>query len=121
MADPGTAADRNAIEAAAKVIRDFLNLRSPGEKSRGSWRILRFADSTIAIQSREITAVMTDLNKRHPLFGNRKKWYHENQSSPQRTGWAERAVYEGADDAAQRFGDTWITTYAIESPIFDLE
>lgn len=47
-----------------------------------------------------IQGLMFDDNKRHPLFGNKSKWYHQGNYPI-----TEETVRLGADDAAEAYAD----------------
>lgn len=47
-----------------------------------------------------IQALMFDNNKRHPLYGNRRHWYHEGYYPI-----TEATVRIGADEATEAFAD----------------
>jgi len=55
-----------------------------------------------------IQALMFDDNKRHPLFGDKKHWYHQG-----RYPITEETVLKGIDDAAEACAD------AIVEPMLD--
>ncbi len=110
--------DVQALRAAAEHIADGLREDSPSEKIAAFWKTSR-RDVAIYLRNSRIEARMTDTNDRHPLFGNRKHWYSENERNPERTGWAERSVLSHADDAEEKFRDEWLDAIAVDSPYFE--
>jgi hypothetical protein len=89
---------KEAVRKVADHIADAIRSHSPSAKIAGSWKVSQHADDSVHVVSRDMAAVMTETGHRHPLFGNKKHWYAENEHSPERTGWVERAAQEGLDD-----------------------
>lgn len=111
-------ADRAFLLKAGSVIRTKLRFRSPSDNIAASWGLNARLD-TVIVRSRRITTYMTETNAMHPLFGNKERWYHENQRRPERTGWTGRAVQEAIDQAAEDGLDEWLKDVAITSKYFE--
>lgn len=111
-------ASKQALQSAAEYIRDRVSERSPSRKIGALWRLIRRGNA-IYVRNSGIAAEMTDFNKRHPLFGNKKHWYSENQRNPDRTGWAGKAIEDSADEAEEKFSDTYLQRIAVTSKYFD--
>ena len=110
-------AERDALQKAAKYIRAYLERSTPGHHG-SDWKISRTAKG-FSVRNRTWPVVMTDSGKRHPLFGDRSRWYGENERNPGRTGWAERAILDAADEAEEQFGNEYLERIAIDSPYFN--
>jgi hypothetical protein len=106
MADDSDSLLSVAVEKAAKAVLDAVRAKSPSGKIAGRWRMTKHGDGSAHIINSDMAAVMTDNGHRHPLFGNRKHWYAENQRNPMRTGWAKRAADEGLDSAMQDIAES---------------
>lgn len=108
-----TDATRQALAEAADRIRQSLERRSP-DKAKGTWRVSNLTKS-VKVYSHNVVARLTSTNGRHPLFGDRSHWYHENQRNPGRTGWADRAAEEAFDAAGADVLDTYVNVVASHS------
>lgn len=109
---------REALTRAARYILAALRRKAPTEKSAESLHIDRRSDE-VWIRSRDLGAWATEINARHPVYGNRRNWAETNKYHPGRTGWATRAIDEAADRAVEQFADEYLRRIAIESPIFE--
>lgn len=98
---PLSIAVRRAAEAVADKVRD----RSPSDRIASRWHLTKRSDGSAHVINSDMAAVMTNSGGRHPLFGNRKHWYAENERNPERTGWAERAAEDGLNEALQDIAD----------------
>jgi hypothetical protein len=56
-----------------------------------------------------IQALMFDDDKKHPLFGNEKHWYHQGYYSI-----TEATVELGGDEAAEAFADAYVDLFLAE-------
>jgi hypothetical protein len=119
VTDDFAAAGREALRRAAEYVASFLRHRSPSAEDASAWRIERRGDA-VYLRNSDVSAWATEVNARHPLFGNREHWYATNQRDPGRTHWASNAVLEAAGRAEQLFGDTYLERVAAESPYFEL-
>lgn len=99
---------RAAGEALARVMKRVAEV-----KTREGARMVHvdFASDDEAVVSagypvgpwgwNPIQALMFDDNRRHPLFGDKKHWYHQGEYPI-----TEETVRLGAEDAAQAFADS---------------
>ena len=59
-----------------------------------------------------VTAFMLDDNGRHPLFGNKRKWYHQGEYAI-----TEITVETGSRDAVEKFADVAVDLYLKDAGI----
>lgn len=110
-------ADRALLLKAGAIIRSRLRFKSPSDAIAMSWT-MSTAGPAVRVTSRRITTYMTETNAFHPLFGNKERWFAENEHKPERTGWTGRAVLEAIDQAAEDGTDEWLKNIAITSKYF---
>jgi hypothetical protein len=103
----------DSMERVAEIASEYIRSHSPSGKIGASFR-MAVRGATVRFVSRLIEARMTQTNGRHPLFGNRKHWYAENQRDPSRTDWADRLADEAADAAIDEAADVYVAGLTAE-------
>ena len=103
-------ARHEGLQAAADVLARIMRLVAPAKTQRAPDAVHTEFDGDEAIVAagrpesvygwEPIQALMFDDNKRHPLFGDKKHWYHQGEYPI-----TEETVRLGADDAAEAYID----------------
>ena len=106
MADAREEGLRAAGEALARIMKRVAAVKT--RKGADAVHVDIEGDEAVVAAGRPesvygwepIQALMFDDNKRHPLFGDKKHWYHQGEYPI-----TEETVRLGADDAAEAYAD----------------
>lgn len=108
-------AGAEALRRAAEYIASAIRHAAPSARTAASWVIRKRGDAVV-IHTDYIAEYMSETNHRHPYWGDREHWAAQNVHHPERTGAAERAMYEAANRAGNLFLDDYLERIAIDSP-----
>jgi hypothetical protein len=119
----GDAPAREAARLATKFILSRIMLFAPTRKSAESFKARRSPGTRTGyvIWSNDDGTIATEIDARHPLFGDREHWYNTDQNHPERKGFIEKAARDAYDRAAEQFADSWAEGVCAQSKYLDLK
>lgn len=90
------------------VLRVFRAIQraAPTERSASTFTIERYKNG-FQVVSRDMGTTMTELNKRHPTFGN-DPWTNQNVHHPGRTHFMEKATSKAISAAVEDMADDYV-------------
>lgn len=101
--DEGLLAAADALARIMRVValpKTWRTAAAVNTALEGEEAVVRAGREAGAYGWEPIQALMLDDNKRHPLFGNKRYWYHEGYYPI-----TESTELLGADDAAEAYAD----------------